>query len=546
MIGQSQSASYGTLDQHFANLPLVTPFDPNGNPDDWGKLIPGAFSGIDLRKPAGPVSERFIQATNPFALLNGPVGSAKTTTLAKKGVNETRRMPPWYGGHRRYMVTFWREKYDSLWTSFLPSWWKIFPRNFPGSTWQGANMRPAIHTIRFRDEWTDRGGGDCILEAHFRAYGDAMEAGDLKGGETTDVAIDEWDQSSPDLHVWLQRAVGRVPPAGTIGRLGRFYGACNAPDPDNFIYEMFWETDDPETFALYRQPGGMEPGAENIEIVGRAYYENIIRTSKKKRWYVDKMVHNIPCAAEDGDLVYDEWDNARMASPVEMEFEPLLPVLVGIDGGLQPAAVYEQEMPDGQMRTLKEIWLDRGDEYDLAEAMQVMEARHFPKAHFETICDPAMCAGEKDKKVAQVHGGSMRQRLEKKLGRPVTPCHTNDVAERHSFVQAKLRLTLSEGRPGVLVNPSCKMILRGFNGGYVWHRDKSSGQRRRVKDGDTTHVHDGKQYAGSISGTARANMAIADRKRRNRRRQQAGRDRPRADPFAPRHGRGQRRQGTRP
>jgi hypothetical protein len=190
----------------------------------------------------------------------------------------------------------------------------------------------------------------------------------------------------------------------------RHCGACNAPGTDSWVYRDFWDQPKPG-YRLYRQPGGRDPGAENIENLGPDYYHNLARLNAHRPWWVRLMVDNKPGFTRDGDLVYPGYDDDRNIAGFDLKPAPELPVLVGVDGGLTPAAVYAQEMPDGQFVILDEIALDRGDENALAAAMLALEARRYRNCDFATVCDPAMKAGE------DTESGSMRTRLAAKLGR---------------------------------------------------------------------------------------------------------------------------------
>lgn len=441
---------------------------------------------------AGPVSDAYIMSTGEMDLINGPVGSGKTTASIKRALLSATRMRP-TDGRRRYVIGIWRHKYDALWSGTIPSWRRILDPDKGIGEWTGASPRKAEHKITFNDGW-----GPVDVIARFMAFGEAMGPEDLKSIEFTDVYLNEMDTLDETAQETLIGRVGRDPPEELSGRPGRIFGDCNSPSLNSWVYRDFWAERKPG-YQLFRQPGGREPGAENLGAMGRGYYERMARQNAHRKWWVSAMVDNKPGYQRDADAVFEEYDDARMASDARVEADPLLPVLVGIDGGLTPAAVYAQEMPDGQLRILAEIWFERGDERQLADAMLALEARRFRGCEFYTVCDPAMKAGE------DTDVGSMRTRLAAHLGRTVHLARTNVLQTRIDAVKAPLTRSLSGGRPGLLLSgPDCPLVREGFNSGYCWHRKSGVGERSSIADTRHTHTMDCVQYLAMETGKAHA------------------------------------------
>ncbi|UZE47923.1 hypothetical protein ONR75_24105 [Rhodopseudomonas sp. P2A-2r] len=457
------------------------------------------------------MSDAYILGTHAVSVICGPVGSGKTIASEKKGLVEAQRIYPGSDGVRRYVLGNFRQKYDALWKAAIPSHWKLFPKDFAGSHWSGASPRAARHDLYFDDAF-----GRIHMTTQFLAHGEDADPDDLRGLEFTDVQLGEIDTLPEELLIGLGRAVGREPPREVTRRTGRIFGDLNAPDVENWTYPTFWE-DPPEGFMRYQQPGGMDEGAENLQAHGgdRAYYEQIIAVNHKNPWYVRRMVHAKPGITRATDLVYDKFDEDLHVSKVPLQPEPALPVLVGVDGGLTPSAVYGQEMPDGQLRTLREIALERGGMDELAQAMLALEARDFRGCEFRTVCDPAMVAGE-DKDVAHnssdweneqtISRGSDRQRLARKLGREVDLAKTNIASRRWDAVRDKI------GPPGrqYLLDPSCKGLLRGKRQTYQFRKLQGSNDLSSVKPSFDTHVADAEQYMALECGTDAARKRRTD------------------------------------
>lgn len=508
--------------------------------DEWRKDNPGVADQlvkteertgtVNLLRSAGPVSDAFIENAHGISALCGPVGSGKTIASIKKGLVEAQRIFPGAGGVRNYKLGCVTQKYDNQWKATIPSHWKIFPKQLAGSTWTGASPRAAQHILQFEDKF-----GRIRMIKDFFCFGEDANPEDLRGLEYTDIELIELDTLPPELVVALGRAVGREPPREITRRTGRIWGSLNAPTTQNYSYKLFWENArDP--YKLFMQPGGMEEGAENLEAHGgdRSYYEQIIKANWDNPWYVRRMVHAIPGPIRATDMVYDKFDETIHLSKVALEPLADLPVIVGVDGGFTPAAAYMQEMPDGQLRVLAEVALERGGVEELAQAMLVLEARRFRNCDFHTVCDPAMRAGE-DKDGAgendpRISKGSDRQRLAKALARPVKRAATNDVGRRHDAVRGKIGLHLGVGRPGYLLDPSCTGLLRGKRETYQFRTLQGSNDISSVKPSFDTHIADAEQYGAMECGTEAARRRASElhdaRARRREQNRSAGRYNP--------------------
>jgi len=472
-----------------------------------------------ILRSAGPISDAYILSTASVSLITGPGGSGKTTASVKKALLEAQRIYPGSDGVRRYVLGVWRQKYDNLWAATIPQWWKILPQDLAGSKWTGARPRAAEHVIHFDDAY-----GRVELIARFRAFNETMDPDDLLGIECTDAWLNEMSTFDEDLMIRLVDRVGREPPREVIKRSGRIYGDANAPDVTNYCYRHFYEQKKPG-YELFRQPGGREPNAENIEAVGRGYYENSAAVNAHRPWWVKRMVDAKPGFTRDLDVVYGEFDDDRNVSKQTIQATTLLPIVVGIDGGFTPSAIYMQFV-GRQLRILGEVVLERGGMAELAEAMLEFEARRFPDCEFNDVCDPAMEAGE------DLDEKSDRARLSGFLGREVECAPTNDVSRRIEAVKSYLTRTLDGGRPGLMLDPSCLALRRGFNQTFHFARTRGTNDLSRIEKTPDSHPHDGLQYGALLGGTDAASRRKSEAQRARRARRDQARQGGRYNPLA--------------
>lgn len=487
-----------------------------GSLDD--ALLKRTPAGNALLSSAGPVSDAFILSTDEVAGLNGPVGSAKTTASCKKALVEATRLLPWDGGRRTYVLGVYREKYDNLWKSTIPSWWTIFPQDF--GTWNGSRPRSAEHVIDWRDQW-----GDVRLIAQFSAFGEQADPEDARGLQITDGYLNEMDLLPEDLFTAISARVGRRPMVETMKRPGRIFGDFNAPDVTNWVYRDFFEDPKPG-FKLYRQPGGLHPDHEN-PASGRMYYESIINKNLHRPWYIRRMVHNKPGFTRDTDVVFPEYDDDRHRSRETLPIRKELPIIVGIDGGGTPAAVYQQHLPNGQMLWLAEIALTSSGMIALSEAMLALEATpRFRGCEFYYFCDPAMHAGH------ETQEGSDRQRLSKLLRRSVSLARTNDPKARNEPIHDALKKNTEAGEPCLLLDPSLKRCRRGFSQTFAFHRIHGTDERGRIRKTPDSHPMDAGGYAAMETGQGHSRLLKRDRERERQERMEKNRHAGRFNPFA--------------
>lgn len=469
-----------------------------------------------LLDSAGPVSDQFIMSRGTRDLLSGPVGSGKTTACIKRALRSAIEQPPLADGTRLYSLAVFRQTYAQLWGSTIKSWLKVLDPEKGLGKMVGSSPRPGLYTLEFRDKW-----GPIKLQAHFQAWGDDADPDDLGGTEYTDAYLNEVNTLREDLFVNIARSLGRFPNRREVGLdkypdapYGRIFADCNAPAPDNWVFRDFWSPKRPAGYLHFRQPGGLDPNAENIETVGRAYYLGQIEGNKHRPWWIKIKIHHKPGYNRETDVIYADFDDDVHVSLEPLKPYPILPVLVGIDGGLTPAAAFEQELGDGQFNILAEAVVESGDEFDLAEKMKViMGSPRFAGCEFVFQCDPSMDAG------AETKVGSMRARLAKALDIKTTDIRlapTNDPETRHAPIRSKIK----DGRRKLTVDAvHCPTIRRALAGTYQYHKTHGTGDRGRAVKNPDSHVMEAAEYGAMLCGSeaARIRRTERDRQREARR-----------------------------
>ena len=299
----------------------------------------------------------------------------------------------------------------------------------------------------------------------------------------------------------LQTRVGRYPSKRDGGP--DWFGILldsNSPDDFSWWYRLFEEVQ-PEGWRQWVQPGGLTAAAENVSNLPPGYYERISQ-GKDAAWvsvYVDGEYGFIV----DGRPVYPQWQDKIHAA--KCDTDPDLPLIVGIDFGLTPAAVLVQQTTTGQFQVIDELVTEEFSAVEFADALGAMLRAGFRNRKVEVYGDPA---------------GEQRSQVDKRTPFMVLKAagihcrkgatgggNENDMTLRVEAVVRNLtRLTMA-GDPGLIVDPGCRYLRRAMAGGYKFRLMQISGEERFHEQPEKniySHVAEALQYAMVGAGQARA------------------------------------------
>lgn len=457
----------------------------------------------------GPVASAFMAADAFVEIINGPVGSGKTVTSMMKAVRRAQQQRPSTretvrgpgGGQvpvRKFKLCAVRDTYRQLWRSTLQSWFTRFPRNVGEFT--GAEGAPAVHKIDFAlPDYS-------IVQFHvdFVALGDQSVEDVLRGYEPTAFYLNELDLLAADVLKYASGRAGRYPPMEEGGPTWRgIIADCNAPVIDSWLYDkIFLATPEERAaagIALFRQPGGLDAGAENLANLdgGRAYYDRQVALNRDDPGYVKRMVHNLPGFNRNGQPIYAEFNDLLHVG--EVDAVPALPLIVGLDAGGSPAGAITQRMPSGQWRILDELVTAPGTgPTRFGNLLAQRLAERFPNwSAVRGVCDPSALYGadrtQGDKDWSEI--------VAAQAGIRIDPAPTNKPTARWEAVRVPLT-RLIDGRPGVVLHPRCRVLRAGFNAGYRFRAIQGASGRisEEAEKSRESHVHDALQYAMSAGG----------------------------------------------
>lgn len=486
----------------------------------------------------GPVSRRFMASTAMVQILNGPIGSGKTTACLMKAVQLAAKQKPSLRHRmlnskgelvpvRRARLAVVRDTYRQLWRTTMKSWFRRVPREVGNFT--GAENAPATHQINFE---LGTGTLDCTMvefQAEFGAIGELDVEDFMRGYEPTFWYLNELDLLSQQVLAYAQDRAGRFPEMDDGGPTWRGVLAdCNAPEFENWLWTdperdeagkqrpgifrmtpeqrasyIIDQMDDVQrallgvdrmtpaerrAFAveLFVQPGGREPGAENTENLPPGYYVPKIGQS---RIYIARMIDNKPGQSQSGMPVMPEFSMGRHVAP-----EPLLPVrgvalTIGIDPRTYPSAVFMQRFASGQRRILHELQgeINMGPRRFGKKLAQALHD-HFPDLRAEQISgmvDPSATYGA-DKEDDE---SDWLQVVAAIAGIRIDPAPTNKIDLRREALRKPLS-ELIDGEPALLISPTCTLLIAGLSSGYRFRKLNVPGAIKYSDEVEKTHFAD--------------------------------------------------------
>jgi hypothetical protein len=268
----------------------------------------------------------------------------------------------------------------------------------------------------------------------------------------------------------IQGRIGRYPSKNQGGPT--WYGLwldTNPPDRDHWFYRVFEELR-PQEHILFRQPGARDTKAENRENLPPRYYERLLQ-GKDDDW-VHVFVDGDYGFIKEGRPIYPEWADHQHVQAPSVLAALSSTLLLGVDFGLTPAAVFGQRDPkDGQLQIIHEITSESlGATRFFEEVVTYLKQAH-PGRTVRGWGDPA---GEQRSQVDE----RTPYNVALAAGLPLVPTHTNDFTiRREAVANALTRLTLL-GRPSLVIASECITLRKAMAGGYALKRIQVSGQER--------------------------------------------------------------------
>lgn len=458
--------------------------------------------------PPGPVAAAFHRSNAFVRGLMGSVGSGKSSSCWMELFTRACEQKPNGAGVRRTRAAVVRNTYSELKSTTIKTVLEWSP--YLQIRWD------APITGRLKSKLSD--GTSIDLEVLFIALERPEDIDKIGSLELTFAWANEVREVAKPIIDKLTERVGRFPPKKDGGPTWRgVVMDTNPPDDDHWYYGLAEKADEAlilqtesaehqlrkagflrpgePLFEFFRQPGGLmkvggqyvpNPAAENVAHLdgGHAYYLRQL-AGKREEWIRAQLCGEY-ATITDGRPVYPEYND--QVHCMEALYIPRLPLLVGLDYGRTPAAVFGQLTARGQLRFIDELWgEDIGLEAFASDVIQPHIAMHYPKADILFYGDPAGMAKESDERTAFD--------VLAEAGIVATPAHTNRITGRLEAVRHYLS-RMVDGQPALVVDPKCIRLRKGFIGRYYFRRVQTSGETYKdmPEKNEVSHCADAAQY----------------------------------------------------
>lgn len=459
---------------------------------------------LTIRYEASPTMVRFHQSDAFFRGMMGPVGSGKSVGCCAELMDIARKQWPNVQNIRRTRMVIVRNTSPQLETTTIKTWTDWFPEHIFGKI---SGKAPYTQMIRFPLE----DGTRVECEVIFLALDKPEDVKKLLSLECTVVWFNE------------AREIDKVMVDMATGRVGRFPSqkerpddlpasepwptrACiiadtNPPNDDHWWHDYAehdgWRKD-PETgimkplesiprehrWAFFRQPGGRSPEAENIKNLRPGYYQQ--QMMGKDSDYIRVMVDGEYGMIQAGKPVYKASYNRDLhVAPADIDIDSRRQVFVGIDAsGRNPSAIFAQRSDEGQTRLLRELVCEDMGAQVFSALLRRFINEHFPGNPIKAWGDPA--GTYKNNSDERTYFDIIRQHAQVNL----LPSPVLRIAPRIEAVRSTMMRLTYGGRPALLVSPSCKVLIAGFGGGYIYKQLQVSNRKEYHDDPEKNRYSD--------------------------------------------------------
>jgi len=304
------------------------------------------------------------------------------------------------------------------------------------------------------------------------------------GGPTRSCAL--FDTNMPDEDTWWHNKMEEPPSNWAI---------CKQPAAilKPLIYtERFGE--EPEEVLLDKDAKEwcVNPECDNYDHLPKQYYPNLI-PGKTEDW-LRVYLRSEYGRSLSGTPVYEKTFTAEFhiaKDPIKPIRDGDYPVIIGLDFGRTPAAVFKQRDPRGRVVTIAELVSDNmGIETFIRTKLNPYIANNLQGCTFLVAPDPAGYAKQQLNEMSLVD-------VLKEAGFKCVKPPTNKPELRIQAVERLLMQQL-EGKALYLIDPVCTSLIKGFRYGYRYKIKKNGEMEDRPDKNEFSHVHDANQYADSV------------------------------------------------
>lgn len=445
-------------------------------------------------------------------VLAGPVGSGKSVCTSHELMKLAMMQEPNSLGERKTRSLIVRNTADQLRSTTMKTFFDWFP---PG-VW--GTYKASEKTFFVNQKLAD--GTTVKAEFMFIALDTPDDVRKALSLEATFLWGNEWRELHPDVCDGLLMRLRRYPSGKDGGptRSGAIFDT-NMPDMDTWHFDKM--EDPPQNWSVHTQPAAVLSFEEYEAIHGEEPTTEPIMDGQEDEWYINPTADNmdnldpmyyrdiIPGKSEDFVSVYlrCKYGRSLAGTPVydrvfstdfhvaKEELSPIpnaaYPIIIGIDFGRTPCAVFKQRDPRGRVITLSEVTSENmGIETFIRVMLNPHVAQHY--SGYELICAPDPAGFMKQQLNEMTLVDALRQ-----AGYECVKPPSNKPEYRIQAVERLLGQQV-EGKAMYLIDPSCRMLIKGFQHGYRYKKKRDGQIEAKPDKNEYSHIHDANQYADSV------------------------------------------------
>ncbi len=469
---------------------------------------------------ASPTMWEMMNSDKYVRVLAGGVGSGKSVCVSHELMKLAMMQQPNANGERKTRSLIVRNTADQLRSTTMKTFFDWFQ---PGVWGHYKASEKTFYVDHLLDD-----GTRVKAEFMFIALDTPDDVRKALSLEATFLWGNEWRELHPDVCDGLLMRLRRYPSGKDGGptRSGAIFDT-NMPDEDTWHFHKMEEP--PPNWSIHVQPPAIlsaeeyrhgvgeepdpdeavedadgdswwvNPHADNVGNLDPMYYKDIV--PGKKIDFINVYLRCKYGRSLSGTPVYDKAFNRDFhvakepLKPLPATMSHEYPIVVGIDFGRTPAAVFKQRDPRGRVMTLAELTAENmGIETFIRTKLTPFVSERF--MGYEVVCAPDPAGFFKQ----QLNEMTLVDAL-KSAGYQCVKPPTNKPQYR---IQATERLLMQQldGQAMYVIDPSCRMLIGGFAYGYRYKKKRNGLTELSPDKNEFSHCHDANQYADALIDVA--------------------------------------------
>lgn len=376
-----------------------------------------------------PSLAKFWLSDSFYQFIMGPLGSTKTTNVLMKLMTvASQQAPNPVDGKRYTRFVLARNTLPQLKTTVLTDIQQWFP---------------GLYTHKIAENKLEFRFNDVVSDWYMLPLSETEDQRRLLSMQLTLVYFNEFREIPLDLVAAAAGRVGRYPSKAHGGcTYAGVWGDTNPPSEASEWY-TFLVKKPPSNLTFTHQPGAFDPECDWRQYLPNNYYENLMEGHNEE--WINVHVHSKWGEDVSGQAVFrNTFAPSRHVVPA-LEYHPTRPIVIGLDTGRNPAAVFTQMDPRGRILVLSSLSAENmGIKKFLLTKVKPHATERYPMGRFFASIDPAA------RQRSQIGEQSVLQAVQEE-GFTCLLATTNDIAPRLRAVERPMLLDL-DGSPGLLID----------------------------------------------------------------------------------------------